>query len=376
MKIGFDAKRITHNATGLGNYSRFVVNGLSSAYPDHAYYLYSPSEGQRRLRDQIQACPQVRFRYPASGRWQPKAWWRSRGIVGDLLRDGIDIFHGLSNELPFGLAATPVRSVVTLHDLIFLRYPAFYPWIDRRIYRYKFERACREADRVIAVSETTRRDLVRFFGIDERKISVVYQGCDEAFGRQVSEAEKEAVRRKYDLPTDYLLNVGSIEDRKNLLLILRALPRLRNGISLVAAGRPTPYLAQVTRFIRENGLSGRVKLLHGVSFADLPALYQSASVFIYPSFFEGFGIPVLEALRSKVPVIAATGSCLEEAGGPGSLYVDPHDAEGLAEKIDRIVSDAALRREMIETGLAYSENFAPQVLSERLMNVYEAVRRS
>lgn len=373
MKIGFDAKRITHNATGLGNYSRFVVNGLSAAYPQNRYYLYSPSEGRKQLRDQIRPCPAVQFRYPAPGSWQPKAWWRSRGIVADLLNDGIGIFHGLSGELPAGLVRTPVKSVVTVHDLIFLRYPAFYSWIDRHIYRYKFEQACRQADKIVAISETTRRDIVHYFGIDERKIEIVYQGCDAAFARPVPEDEKAEVRRKYALPEHYLLNVGSIEDRKNLLLVVKALRLLRNDISLVAVGRPTPYLDRVNRYLAENGLAGRVHFLHGVSFADLPAVYQNASLFIYPSFFEGFGIPILEAMQSGVPVIAATGSCLEEAGGPDSLYVDPHDEADLARKIDRILSEPVLQRRMVAAGHSHLENFTPSALSRRLMQVYESL---
>lgn len=373
MKIGFDAKRITHNATGLGNYGRFVVNGLSAAYPQHLYFLYSPSSGHDRLRARVAAAANVGFRYPPAGSWQPKAWWRSRGIVADLEKDGIDIFHGLSGELPAGLERTPVKWVVTVHDLIFLRYPAFYSWIDRHIYRYKFESACRRAHRIVAISEATRRDIVQYFGIDEQKIEIVYQGCDPAFGRRASDGEKAEVRRKYALPEQYLLTVGSIEDRKNLLLVVKALRLLGNDIPLVAVGRPTPYLDRVNRYIADNGLAGRVKMLHGVPFADLPALYQNASLFVYPSFFEGFGIPILEALSSEVPVIAATGSCLEEAGGPGSLYVDPRDEKDLARQIDRVLSEPALQRDMAAQGRSYLQNFTAPALSRRMMQVYESL---
>lgn len=373
MNIGFDAKRITHNATGLGNYSRFAVNILAAHYPANNYLLYSPSPGKENLRKQVGEVPSVSFRYPASRFCYPKALWRSRGIVPDLKRDGVELFHGLSNELPFGLAKAGIRSVVTIHDLIFIRYPRLYPFIDRKIYAYKFRKACREADKIIAVSETTRRDIVSFFEIDERKIEVVYQGCDPTFALRVGEAEKECVRRAYGLPERFILSVGSIEERKNLLLAVKALKHVGKEVGLVAVGRPTPYLEQIRAYAEANGLSRRVHFLHGFPFADLPALYRCASVFVYPSFFEGFGIPVLEAITSEVPVIAATGSCLEEAGGPGSLYVNPTDERELAEKLNAVLCEPALAQQMVAEGKAYSERFNGARLAADLMRVYAAI---
>lgn len=373
MNIGFDAKRITHNATGLGNYSRFAVNILAAHYPENNYLLYSPSPGKEHLRKQVGEAPLVSFRYPAPRFLYPKALWRSRGIVPDLKRDGVELFHGLSNELPFGLAKAGIRSVVTIHDLIFIRYPRLYPFIDRQIYVYKFRKACREADKIIAVSETTRRDIVSFFGIDERKIEVVYQGCDRAFALRVGEAEKERVRRAYGLPERFILSVGSIEERKNLLLAVKALKHVGKEVGLVAVGRPTPYLEQIRAYAEANDLSRRVRFLHGFPFADLPALYRCASVFVYPSFFEGFGIPVLEAITSEVPVIAATGSCLEEAGGPGSLYVNPMNERELAEKLNAVLCEPALAQQMVAEGKAYSERFNGARLAADLMRVYAAI---
>lgn len=370
MNIGFDAKRITHNATGLGNYSRFAVNILAAHYPGNNYLLYTPSQGKENLRKQVSVTPSVSFRYPASRFLYPKALWRSRGIVTDMKRDGVELFHGLSNELPFGLAKAGIRSVVTIHDLIFLRYPRLYPVIDRQIYTYKFWKACREADKIIAVSETTRRDIVSFFGIDDRKIEVVYQGCDPAFALRAGAAEKERVRQTYGLPERFILSVGSIEERKNLLLAVKALKQVDEEVGLVAVGRPTPYLEQIRAYAGANGLSRRVRFLHGFPFADLPALYQCASVFVYPSFFEGFGIPVLEAVTSEVPVIAATGSCLEEAGGPASLYVNPTDEHELAEKLNAVLRDPALAQQMVVAGKAYGSRFGSERLAADLMRVY------
>ena len=223
------------------------------------------------------------------------------------------------------------------------------------------------------MSECTKQDIVGYFGIPEEKIKVIYQGCDESFLREVSDSLKKEAREEYALPENYLLYVGSIESRKNLLLILKALTRTDCKLPVVAVGKYTPYAGEVREYARTHGLSDRLIMLHGVSFRHLPAIYRMASLFIYPSFFEGFGIPILEALNSGVPVIGATGSCLEEAGGPDSIYVHPQDDRALAEAIDRVTGDAGLRREMIVKGAEYARRFRQEVLSEQMMELYRSL---
>lgn len=373
LRIAFDAKRITHNPTGLGNYGRTLVGMLARYAPHNRYELYTPDPGREELRNRLSGLPSVEFRYPRSPKYGPmKAWWRSLGICRELPRDTA-LFHGLSAELPFGLPKTGIRSVVTVHDLIYLRFPAFYKPIDRKIYAHKCRRACTEADRVIAISEATKRDLVDFLGVPAGKIDVVYQGCDEQFKREVPAAEKQAVREKYALPERFILAVGSIEERKNLLLLVRAVERLNARVHIVAVGRRTPYTAQVERYAAEHGLGAWLHILDRVPFADLPAIYRSAALFVYPSRFEGFGIPMIEAAHCGVPTVGATGSCLEEAGGPGACYVDPDDPDALAERIGEILSDGALRQRMIDAGRAYVARFEPEVIVRDLLDVYDRV---
>lgn len=374
MKIAFDAKRITHNATGLGNYSRYVVNGLSASYPEHSYQLYTPGKGKDTLRERVEQRPTVSFHYPQGrmARLLP-ALWRSSGVLSTLKREEVDVYHGLSNELPLRIDRSGIPSVVTIHDLIFLRYPQFYKPIDRAIYTYKFKQACLQANKIIAISDQTRRDIVSFFRIPDEKIETIYQGCNPLYGQTVSESDKEAVRAKYQLSSPYILYVGSIEERKNLLLLVKALRGLKEDISVVAIGKKTPYTETVEAYIRENNLSGRVRLLHGVSFADLPAFYQMATLFVYPSFFEGFGIPILEAQLSGVPVIAATGSCLEEAGGPGALYTSPYYENELRGLIESVLNQPNLADSMRKSGLEYAERFEESKLATDMMTLYKQV---
>ena len=370
MNIAYDAKRITHNATGLGNYGRTVVRNLAQFAPENRYHLWSPDKGRDDLRSRMEGLENVEFHYPR----KPKhgifrALWRSFGIVRELPADTA-LFHGLSAELPSGLRKAGIASVVTVHDLIFLRYPRYYKAIDRLLYTRKYKKACREADRIIAISEATKRDIVDFFGIAPDKIDVVYQGCDEQFKHPVPEERKQEIVKKYALPERFVLSVGSIEERKNLLAALKAIELSTNDLHLVAVGKRTPYTEVVERYAAEHGLSGRLHILCSVDFADLPTLYQSAAVFVYPSRFEGFGIPMIEAAHCGVPTVGATGSCLEEAGGATAIYVDPDDYEGFAQQIDRILADSDLRRRMIDGGREYVRRFEPDVLVADLLKVY------
>ncbi|WP_195374805.1 MULTISPECIES: glycosyltransferase family 1 protein [Parabacteroides] len=374
MKIGFDAKRILYNKTGLGNYSRFVVNSLSTHFPNDEYKLYSPGKGVESLHNQINPVPSVSFRYP--NKFTSKLFpslWRSNAIVHDLKEDQIDLFHGLSNELPLSISNTDIPSVVTIHDLIFIHYPQFYKYIDRSIYNYKFKKACQAANRIIAISDMTKNDIIETYKITEEKIVVVYQGCDKSFQQTVTQEKKEDIRKRYNIPSHYILYVGSIEERKNLLLIVRALHQLNRDIHLIAIGKRTPYTDIVEAYIQENHIQQQVSILNNIPFEDLPGFYQMADLFIYPSFFEGFGIPIIEALHSNVPVIAATGSCLEEAGGPDSLYVEPNDVNDLSEKIFWVLSTPSQANLMKNAGKEYVKRFTDQQIADDLMEVYRNI---
>ena len=318
LKIGFDAKRIVRNGTGLGSYGRTF-------------------QGRDQLRQQIVQQENVSFCYPAPSHLPfSKALWRSKGIVSDLKRDGIQVFHGLSGELPIGIRQSGIKSVVTIHDLIFLRHPEFYHWIDTKIYAYG-------------------GDL-----ISEDRISLIYQSCAPKF--KSASAAKGGER--------YILSVGSIEARKNILLAVKALPYLPEEVKLVIVGRHTPYTDEVSAYAQKEGLSHRIRIMHGVSDEELPKLYAEAEAFVYPSRYEGFGIPIIEAISCGLPVVACTGSCLEEAGGPDSLYVDPDDAQAMAHAISQVLRGAEGREKHIENSQQYIKRFAGNDVAGQVAELY------
>lgn len=377
MRIGFDGKRAVCNNTGLGNYSRLVVDLLAEYYPDNEYLLYTPKIRENSRLNPIQSKGNVKLISPASGFSKRfGSLWRQWGIISNIKSDEIDLYHGLSGELPLNIKKSNIPSIVTIHDVIFRHFPEYYNPIDVKIYDYKFRKACENATRVMAISECTKRDVMNFYGIDGDKIDVVYQGCDESFNNVPSIEELNVVKTKYNLPDKFILYVGTIEERKNLMLVLRSLDELPQDIHVVAIGRKTDYFNNISEYINEANLSGRVKFLHDVPFSDLPKIYRMARVFVYPSRFEGFGIPMLEALCSGVPAIGATGSCLEEAGGPHSLYVNPDDHGSLTEAIQRILADSKLRETMIAEGYNFAKKFSKESIARNIMQIYEKVFRN
>jgi glycosyltransferase involved in cell wall biosynthesis len=374
MKIGFDGKRAMFNFTGLGNYSRYVLEILSKYYPENQYEIFTSKPRDNKRMDRLLAeHPSLNIVWGgAMGKHLP-AIWRTWGITKQLQQSGIDIYHGLSNELPANISKSGIKSVVTIHDLIFLRFPECYPFIDRKIYKYKFKQACINADRIISVSECTKKDIVDYFGIPDEKITTIYQGCDEKFTQPATTERKIAVRDKYHLPERYILNVGRIEKRKNVLLAVKAMLKLPPDIQLIIIGHRTEYAKEVEKFIAANRLEKRVHILDNVSFADLPAIYQQAELFVYPSIYEGFGIPIVEALNSGVPVITTADSCLEEAGGPSSIYIESNDVEALINSETEILYTPHIREKMIEEGKDYAERFSEKTQAENLLHLYQEV---
>jgi glycosyltransferase involved in cell wall biosynthesis len=369
MKIGYDAKRAFLNNTGLGNYSRWVIKAMAQHHPANEYFLYTPKVKKNSRLSFLSQFKNIKTITPVGK--LITAWWRSKGVVEDLLRDKVSVYHGLSHELPIGIKEAGIKAVVTIHDLIFMHFPDQFGWIDRNIYFLKVKKSCAVADKIIAISKQTKADLVKLLDVHPSKIAVVYQGCDPSFSVVQTDEQKKTVAAKYSLPEKFILNVGTIEERKNLMLVAKAMPHIISDITLVVVGKHKKYYKQVHQFLKENNLKHKAFFLDKVDFEDLPAIYQMAALFIYPSRYEGFGIPVLEALNCGTPVIAAKGSCLEEAGGPGSIYVGTDDEQELALQVNKVLTDEKLREKMIEEGFKHVKIFDDAKLAEQLNKIYQ-----
>lgn len=364
MKIAFDAKRFFHNTSGLGNYSRDLVRILSEYEPENEYLLLNKNKSERG-KDILER-PNVHFIETSKGNFS-----RQLKMGKDAQKQGADIFHGLSGELPLKWDPKPIKKVVTIHDLIFVRYPQYYSFFDRKIHFWKFKKAADTADKIIAISEQTKKDIIQYLKVPETKIEVIYQGCHHAFKEQQSPELMKAVKEKFKLPERFVLNVGTIEDRKNLLNVVKAI----NGteIPLVVVGRKTGYYQKIERFLKRNKMEKQVLFLEGVSMDELACLYKLADIFVYPSFFEGFGIPVIEALFSKTVVVTSNTSCLPEAGGKDSVYVNPENDLDIRAKLKFLWENESERKRREEKGFEFVQKFNDQSIAKELMNFYQKI---
>ena len=371
MIIGFDAKRAFFNTSGLGNYSRNTIKLLSKYYNENTYFLYSPS-----LKNKINFIdsPNVIFKKPDSLIGNSfKSYWRSFLLTQQLEKDNINIYHGLSNELPSKINKSKIKSVVTIHDLIFLRYPNLYKKIDREIYKKKFQYSCFAADKIIAVSNQTKADIVNFLNINESKIEVVYQGCNLIFKKKVDNFEKENILNKYKLPAQYILYVGTIEQRKNLLNLIKAVHIGCINIPIVAIGKPTAYINKIKEYISINKLEKRVFLYHNVSIEELPVFYQMAEMFVYPSTFEGFGIPILEAFSCNCPVVLSNISCFKEVAKDAAEYFEPTSEISILKSIEKVTKSKRRRGILIAKGRKRLEYFSWKKCAEETLEVYHSL---
>ena len=368
INIGYEAKRIFHNGTGLGNYSRDLIRILSQSFPAISYFLYNPKISK------INRFPtnenNVFERLPTSKLNKFfRNLWRQFTIIKNLKQDKIQIFHGLSGELPIGLKTANIKSVVTIHDLIFMRYPKFYSYFDRKIHYYKFKKAAFAANKIIAISEQTKQDIIEFLNVDESKIEVIYQGCQQVFKKMYSNQEKEVVRQKLHLPQHFILNVGTIEQRKNVLSVVKAIEHI--DTFLIIVGGDTPYKREILDYTKEKSYTQKVIFLKGISAKELAMVYQLATIFVYPSLFEGFGIPIIEALYSKIPVLTTNSGVFPEAAGPHSIFVNPTDIPEIASKIKLLLSDQNLRASIAEKGFDFVQKFNDQTIASQMMAVYQ-----
>ncbi len=366
MRIGFDAKRLYNNFTGLGNHSRTTIDILTAEFPEHEYWLYTP-----KMRLNGATLPYLGKKnchtVTPKGMMRGGAW-RTYGLVNDMKRDGIEVFHGLSNEMPVGLFHSGIASVVTIHDVAFRTFPDMYHWHDRKIYDMKWQYACNHADRIICISECTKRDVLEFYNVPERKVEVVYQPVNPIYYKPIEK----------DNSQPYMLYVGSINSRKNLLGVVKAMELMPKDLQmpLIVAGGGGAYKQEVQKYIAEKRMEKLFVWPEMVGTNALQTLYTNAQLFIYPSFYEGFGLPVVEAQLCGCPVVTSNVSSLPEAGGPWAQKADPHSPEDICDKMVKLLTDTELRRQTIEEARKYAaETFDPTRLARQLMNVYEKIKQ-
>lgn len=347
MRIGIDVGILRERRRGVGRYLINLLKEFSQLATSDTFFLYSPSPILYRSWEK------ENWHYRFGTLPLPGSFWIRTQGRGLLIKDRIETFFAPCDILPNLPKA--VRKVVAVHDLTFLLYPQTMESYNRFIHRLFFAQSLRKADCIITMSEAVKKSLLRYFG-EGNKITAIPEGVDETF----RPCEKEAVLpvlNRYELERPYILSVGTLEPRKNYPLLLQAFKRLRVDWDLVIIGKRGWKWQEIFRTREQLKLLDRVKILGYVPDEELPLFYNGAEIFIFPSLYEGFGLPVLEAMACGTPVISSNASSLLEVGGDAVLYFNPHSLDELVSKIEYLLSDSEVRKSLSQKGQSRAKNF-------------------
>ncbi len=372
MKICVDISPAVQGHAGIGRYAQELLATLTQVDKANEYVAFYNGSAKAPVPPSLAGLARRRVMLPN------KLWRAEVGLSHglhwpeDRLLREVHLFHATDNLLPY---FAHIKSVFTLHDLAFHYYPETLSTANRRYLAMMMPRFLRAADRVIAVSLSTKRDVMQVYGLDESRVTVVYEGVQPYF-RPAPSGARAALAQKHNLPARFILGLGTIEPRKNLSTLLQAYRALKSrglGLKLVLVGK-VGWLADATlQQVRVLGLEGEVILAGFIPDEDLPALYSSSALLAYPSLYEGFGLPVLEALACGTPVVCSNASSLPEVAGDAALLVDPLDVSAWVQALSRVLADEDLREEMRMKGLAQATRFSWERAARETLGIYASL---
>jgi glycosyltransferase involved in cell wall biosynthesis len=372
VRIGLNAHLLSFEATyrqaGVSRYIEALVRHLPEAAPDDGLVVFS---GSNRPPDRAGFDDRVEWRHSRLPTARPpvRILWEQTGGVVAARRARVDLLHSPVNVVAM---ATRIPQVVTVHDLAFHHFPEQYPGMKQRYLRMMTRLSVRRATRVIAVSEATRRDIIDVYGCDPRRVVTVPNGVDPEM-RKLAADEVDAFRRDQNLPEQFFLFLGTLQPRKNVETLVRAFALVSKTVDwpLVVAGSPGWHYERIFQLVRELDLTERVRFVGHVAADQLALWYNAATVFAYPSLYEGFGLPLLEAMACGTAVVTSNASSLPEVVGIDGLIVDPRDVSGLAEAILSLALNDDLRQQLEERGQTRAKSFTWTNTALRTLEVYQ-----
>ncbi len=375
MRVGFDITAIPKAKSGVGFYVLNLLKALADVDKDDVFYVFSKKE-DASLPDL--AAENFRTIQCSTDNRLLRLWWEQAVLPRHMAANKLDVFHSPHYTIPLKCR---IPTVTTFHDMTFFSHPEVHERSKVVFFQRMIKLAADRASAIIAVSESTKNDAVKFLGLQEDRIDVVYEGVDVDFYRPLDETDGlEPVRAKYGLEKDFILFVGTLEPRKNITGVIEAFSRVVGGVkkeyNLVVAGTKGWNYQSVFELVQRLNIEREVVFTGYVPEEELPLLLNAASVFVYPSFYEGFGIPPLEAMACGTPVVTSNISSLPEVVGDAGILVDPNDPDAIADAIQRILSDDGLRRELAAKGVARAKLFSWQKAAGETLAIYRRVVES
>lgn len=372
MKIGIDYTAALKQSGGIGRYTRGLVTTLAQLDPHNQYTLLAPNDAPRTGLQTFQNCPNFSHKiYPVPERWLTIAWHRFYlPVPVEWFAGQLDLFHSPNFILP---PTRQVKTLLTVHDLSFIRHPqgavaSLRKWLNQVV-----PASLARADHILADSESTKQDLIEIFNLKSADITVVGAGVEERFQPITDPVTLAAVRQRYHLPDSFILGLGTLEPRKNFTGLIAAFAQspVRETHHLVIAGGKGWLYDDIFAAAQTSPVADRIHLVGFVADEDLPALYSLAGIFAYPSHYEGFGIPVIEAMACGTAVVCANNSCLPEVAGDAALQVTATDTPALAEALAQLANNPELRAQAIQEGFRQARKFTWRAAAERLLAVYQ-----
>ena len=381
MKIGIDIRVIGKNRTGDEAYFFNLVKNLARLDRENEYFLFTDRDPEKdtALKKEISKL-EIGNNFKILFINSPnRFWWNFRALPNNLGQNPIDIFH-TQYIAPFWLPRK-TRLILTIHDISFNFFPQFIKKNDLFFLKTLLPRSIRRAEKIITVSESERQKIVDFYKLSPEKVEFAYNGVDfEKLSQKASEGKKSAVRKKYSLPEKFILYLGTFQPRKNIPVLIEAFDFLRKkfekqDIKLVLAGNRQAHNfdQRIDELIEKYNFQNEVIFPGWVDDVDKPILYQMADCFVFPSLYEGFGLPVLEAMAAGVPIACSDIAPLREIGDGSALFTDPQKPEEFAENIHKILTDHGLREKLIESGAVTAQKFSWQKTTGKTLEIYKSV---
>ncbi|MCB0214592.1 MAG: glycosyltransferase family 4 protein [Anaerolineae bacterium] len=372
-RIGIEYTSAVHQTAGIGRYTREMVNALARLKPGSnspAYRLFVAQAGRSEPPPELDE----RFSWHPTRlteRWLGRLWYRLRmPLPIERWTGPLDLFH--APDFVLRPVKPGTRTLLTVFDLSFIREPdSVMPGMSHHLTTW-VRRSVDQADHVIAISKATAHDLIELYQTDPQKISILYPGITSEFYPMNDPLGITIIRAKYNLgQKPFILSVGTVQPRKNYQRLIQAFAQIKADVLLVIAGGPGWQADEIFKEVKNQGLTDRVRFLGFVPDADLPYLYNAATLFIYPSLYEGFGLPALEAMACGTPVIASNRSSLPEVVGSAGLLIDPFDTEAIAHAMATLLFDEDLYHKLSKAGHARAATFSWDKMAAELSDLYQ-----